>query len=222
MRKGRFELADGGTLFLDEIGEITPAFQAKLLRVLQEGEFERVGGTRTQKVDVRLVCATNKNLEEAVKRNEFRADLYYRISVVPIRAALATARAISNLRQRISMSLQCGARRRLSWTALLCSPPALSGHPRAGTARFRRRLGASECHHRQGLLLSQRRLSLSVLGAARWSVQARAHAPVAILPTLVPPRDRQPAPPLPLTTSERLTLTARDSSRRRKLHRRGA
>jgi Nif-specific regulatory protein len=84
MRKGRFELADGGTLFLDEIGEITPAFQAKLLRVLQEGEFERVGGSRTIKVDVRFVCATNKNLEEAVQKNEFRADLYYRISVVPI------------------------------------------------------------------------------------------------------------------------------------------
>jgi len=84
MRKGRFELADGGTLFLDEIGEITPAFQAKLLRVLQEGEFERVGGNRTLKVDVRFVCATNKNLEEAVQKGEFRADLYYRISVVPI------------------------------------------------------------------------------------------------------------------------------------------
>ena len=84
MRKGRFELADGGTLFLDEIGEITPAFQAKLLRVLQEGEFERVGGVRTIKVDVRIVCATNKNLEEAVQRGDFRADLYYRISVVPI------------------------------------------------------------------------------------------------------------------------------------------
>ncbi len=84
LRKGRFELADGGTLFLDEIGEITPAFQAKLLRVLQEGEFERVGGTRTLKVDVRLVCATNRNLEEAVQKGEFRADLYYRISVVPI------------------------------------------------------------------------------------------------------------------------------------------
>ncbi|HXY57812.1 MAG TPA: nif-specific transcriptional activator NifA [Methylocystis sp.] len=84
MRKGRFELADGGTLFLDEIGEITPAFQAKLLRVLQEGELERVGGSRTLKVDVRFVCATNKNLEEAVQRGEFRADLYYRISVVPI------------------------------------------------------------------------------------------------------------------------------------------
>ena len=84
MRKGRFELADGGTLFLDEIGEITPAFQSKLLRVLQEGEFERVGGNRTLKVDVRFVCATNKNLEAAVQKGEFRADLYYRISVVPI------------------------------------------------------------------------------------------------------------------------------------------
>lgn len=83
-RKGRFELAHGGTLFLDEIGEISPAFQAKLLRVLQEGEFERVGGMRTLKVDVRLVTATNKNLEEAVSRGDFRADLYYRINVVSI------------------------------------------------------------------------------------------------------------------------------------------
>jgi Nif-specific regulatory protein len=83
-RKGRFELADRGTLFLDEIGDISPAFQAKLLRVLQEGEFERVGGTRTLKVDVRLITATNRNLEEAVSNGTFRADLYYRISVVPI------------------------------------------------------------------------------------------------------------------------------------------
>lgn len=83
-RKGRFELADKGTLFLDEIGEISPAFQAKLLRVLQEGEFERVGGTRTLKIDVRFVFATNKNLEEAVARGEFRSDLYYRINVVSI------------------------------------------------------------------------------------------------------------------------------------------
>ena len=83
-RKGRFELADKGTIFLDEIGEISPAFQAKLLRVLQEQEFERVGGNHTIKVDVRVVTATNRNLEEAVARNEFRADLYYRISVVPM------------------------------------------------------------------------------------------------------------------------------------------
>ena len=83
-RKGRFELAHGGTLFLDEIGDISPAFQAKLLRVLQEREFERVGGQKTIKVDVRLVAATNRNLEEAVAKGEFRADLYYRINVVSI------------------------------------------------------------------------------------------------------------------------------------------
>ena len=84
LRKGRFELADTGTLFLDEIGEISAAFQAKLLRVLQLGEFERVGGSNTLKVDVRLVGATNRNLEAAVSRGEFRADLYYRLNVVPI------------------------------------------------------------------------------------------------------------------------------------------
>ncbi|MCA8881781.1 MAG: nif-specific transcriptional activator NifA [Rhodobacteraceae bacterium] len=83
-KKGRFELADGGTLFLDEIGEISLEFQAKLLRVLQEGEFERVGGSRTLKVDVRVVTATNKDLEAAVVAGTFRADLYFRICVVPI------------------------------------------------------------------------------------------------------------------------------------------
>ena len=83
-RKGRFELAHGGTLFLDEIGDISPAFQAKLLRVLQEREFERVGGNRSIRVDVRLITATNRNLEQAVTNGEFRADLYYRINVVSI------------------------------------------------------------------------------------------------------------------------------------------
>ncbi len=83
-RKGRFELADGGTLFLDEIGEVSPAFQSKLLRVLQEREFERVGGNRPIHVDVRIITATNRNLEEAVSNKEFRADLYYRINVVTL------------------------------------------------------------------------------------------------------------------------------------------
>jgi Nif-specific regulatory protein len=83
-RKGRFELANGGTLFLDEIGDISPAFQAKLLRVLQEREFERVGGSRSIKVDVRLITATNRDLEQAVANGDFRADLYYRINVVSI------------------------------------------------------------------------------------------------------------------------------------------
>lgn len=83
-RKGRFELAHGGTLFLDEIGDISPSFQAKLLRVLQEREFERVGGSQPIKVDVRLILATNRNLERMVSGGEFRADLYYRINVVSI------------------------------------------------------------------------------------------------------------------------------------------
>jgi formate hydrogenlyase transcriptional activator len=81
---GRFELADKGTLFLDEVGDIPPALQPKLLRVLQEQEFERLGSTRTHQVDVRLVAATNRNLPEMVKRNEFRSDLYYRLNVFPI------------------------------------------------------------------------------------------------------------------------------------------
>jgi formate hydrogenlyase transcriptional activator len=81
---GRFEWADKGTLFLDEVGDIPPALQPKLLRVLQEQEFERLGSTRTQKVDVRLVAATNQNLAEMVKHSEFRTDLYYRLNVFPI------------------------------------------------------------------------------------------------------------------------------------------
>jgi formate hydrogenlyase transcriptional activator len=81
---GRFELADQGTLFLDEVGDIPAALQPKLLRVLQEQEFERLGGTRTHQVDVRLVAATNRDLSDMVKRKEFREDLYYRLNVFPI------------------------------------------------------------------------------------------------------------------------------------------
>ena len=81
---GRFELADKGTLFLDEVGDIPPALQPKLLRVLQEQEFERLGSTRTHQVDVRLVAATNRNLAEMVKQDEFRSDLYYRLNVFPL------------------------------------------------------------------------------------------------------------------------------------------
>jgi formate hydrogenlyase transcriptional activator len=83
-RIGRFELADKGTLFLDEVGDIPAALQPKLLRVLQEQEFERLGGNRTHQVHVRLVAATNRNLTEMVKQGEFRSDLYYRLNVFPI------------------------------------------------------------------------------------------------------------------------------------------
>jgi transcriptional regulator with GAF, ATPase, and Fis domain len=83
-KKGRLELADGGTMFLDEVGELSPSLQVKLLRVLQEREFERVGGTRTIKVDIRLISATNRNLDEAIAAAQFRQDLYYRLNVVSL------------------------------------------------------------------------------------------------------------------------------------------
>lgn len=83
-REGRFELAHGGTILLDEVSEVSPTVQAKLLRVLQEREFERVGGNRTIKVDVRVIATTNRNLKQSVEKNEFRQDLFFRLNVVPI------------------------------------------------------------------------------------------------------------------------------------------
>jgi len=83
-KKGRLEMAEGGTVFLDEIGEMAPLLQAKLLRALQEREFERVGGTKTLKLNVRIITATNKDLEKAIQSGQFRQDLYYRLNVVSV------------------------------------------------------------------------------------------------------------------------------------------
>src|SRR6185436_4543212 len=83
-KKGRFEMADGGTVFLDEIGDLTPATQLMLLRFLQERRFERVGGEETLHVDVRVIAATNKNLQEGMERGSFRNDLFYRLNVIPL------------------------------------------------------------------------------------------------------------------------------------------
>ncbi|HYA30342.1 MAG TPA: sigma-54 dependent transcriptional regulator, partial [Acidobacteriota bacterium] len=93
LKKGIFEIADGGTLFLDEIGEISPSTQVKLLRVLQEGELQRVGGSETIKVDVRIIAATNQQLDRLVEKGGFRQDLYYRLNVFPL--------AVPPLRDRI-------------------------------------------------------------------------------------------------------------------------
>ena len=91
-RIGRFELANGGTIFLDEIGEMSPSLQVKLLRVLQDQRFERVGGTKTVHVDVRIIAATNKNLTAAINDGTFREDLYYRLNVIPIKVPSLTQR----------------------------------------------------------------------------------------------------------------------------------
>jgi transcriptional regulator with GAF, ATPase, and Fis domain len=83
-KKGRFELADGGSLFLDEIGDISLELQPKLLRAIQEQEFERLGGTRTMRVDVRLIAASHRDIPEMIRQGGFREDLFYRLSVFPI------------------------------------------------------------------------------------------------------------------------------------------
>ncbi len=126
VRKGRFEMADGGSLFLDEIGEISPSFQAKLLRVLQEGEMERIGGSRTLKLDVRVIAATHRDLEAAVDAGQFREDLYYRLNVMsilppPLRERMEDLpEIVDHLLQRIggaqgrSLSLTAAAQRRLA------------------------------------------------------------------------------------------------------------
>jgi two-component system NtrC family response regulator len=135
-RKGRFELAEGGTLFLDEVGEMSQALQVKLLRVLQEWEFERVGGSRTIKVDVRVLAASNRDLKQAVAEGRFREDLFYRLNVVHIH--------VPPLRERpgdiplLSAHFAVKYGRSLSKPALTIGPEAmeqLSRYPWPGNVR---------------------------------------------------------------------------------------
>jgi len=123
-KKGKLEMANGGTLFLDEIGELAPALQAKLLRVLQEREFERVGGTRALKTDIRLLAATNRTLSQAVEQGQFRRDLYYRLNVVSLTLPPLRDRVddIPQLAEHfiVKASRKCGVR-----------PKALSAEARA-------------------------------------------------------------------------------------------
>jgi transcriptional regulator with GAF, ATPase, and Fis domain len=123
-KKGRFELAHRGTIFLDEIGELPLEMQVKLLRVLQEQELERLGGTHTIKVDVRVVAATNRDLSEAVRRGAFGADLFYRLNIFPVR--------VPPLRERAS-DIPCSRRTSsaTSRSAWATRTAALAGHPRA-------------------------------------------------------------------------------------------
>jgi len=123
-RRGKFDLADGGTLFLDEIGDMSLSTQAKILRVLQEMRFERVGGHRTYEVDVRIIAATNKDLEKEIEKGTFREDLYFRLNVIPIELAPLRKRR-EDIQALIShfLALNCEEYRR---PALEMSPEALS------------------------------------------------------------------------------------------------
>ena len=106
---GKFEQADRGTIFLDEVGDMSPKTQAKVLRVLQEGEVERLGSARTIKVDVRVIAATNKDLEQEIEKGTFREDLYFRLSVIPIRVPPLRDRREDIPAARASTSPTCSA-----------------------------------------------------------------------------------------------------------------
>ncbi|MDB6115244.1 MAG: ntrC 2, partial [Lacunisphaera sp.] len=123
-RLGKFEVCDGGTIFLDEIGDMTPATQTKILRVLQEGEIQRVGGSETVKVNVRVIAATNKDLEALVKAKEFREDLYYRLNVVRLRLPPLRER-VEDVPQIVDFFLQSMAKSKKT-KARKVSPEALA------------------------------------------------------------------------------------------------
>ena len=152
-RLGRFELADGGTLLLDEVGEISSAMQAKLLRVLEEDEFERVGGQKTLKVDVRVIASTNRDLAQEVAAGRFREDLYYRLHVLPLHIAPLNERARRTSCPSPSASAQMYAAQNGIET-----PTALHGGVRAarrlGLARQRPRAG--ERHPARAVILAER------------------------------------------------------------------
>jgi Nif-specific regulatory protein len=129
MKKGKFEIADGGTLFLDEVGELAPALQAKLLRVLQQQEFERVGGTRCIHVDVRILAATNRDLEAAARGNSFRQDLYFRLNVISV-----TMPALRERREDIPLLAAHFAKKFCE--KMKRSPMAISEKARAALMRY--------------------------------------------------------------------------------------
>jgi transcriptional regulator with GAF, ATPase, and Fis domain len=209
-RKGRFELADGGTLFLDEIGDISPKCQVALLRVLQEREFERVGGVRTLKVDVRVICATNRDLESLIAQGRFRQDLYYRLKGVmlelpPLRERLEDLPLLaSHVLGRVAAE-RGEAPRQLSGEAL----ELLARHPWPGNVRELENVLASAAIFADGQLITPDCFShiaeLAALGDGAQAITAaptplpRFQAPVAVAAVAAPaaahPEDGDEEPP---------------------------
>jgi DNA-binding NtrC family response regulator len=172
-RQGRFEAADGGTIFLDEIGDMAPETQAKVLRVLQERSFERVGGTRPLQVDVRVLAATHRNLEEEVARQRFREDLYYRLKVVEIELPPLRERRedIPALAQRFleSVTGRLGLEKRQLSEAALAQ---LAKHGWPGNVRELRNVIEQAAVLASGALIDAEDLNLGVAGGARAAVDA--------------------------------------------------
>lgn len=174
MRKGRFEQASGGTLFLDEIGEISPMFQAKLLRVLQEGELERVGGNQTIRVNVRIVAATNRDLESEVEKGKFREDLYYRLNVMAIRVPPLRERAtdIPELAEFLLAKIAGVQNRELHLTDSAIR--LLAGHNWPGNVRE-----LENCLERAAIMSENGAIDRDVVSLTGIDESARLSAPVA-------------------------------------------
>jgi transcriptional regulator with PAS, ATPase and Fis domain len=185
-RVGRFELADGGTLFLDEVGDMSLPLQAKILRALQEHTFERVGDTKTRKVDVRVVAATNENLALAVQENRFREDLYYRLRVVPIeipplRERREDIEAITrHLLHRIGASR--GRALRLAPTAM----DALMSYTWPGNVRELENALEFATTVCEGQTIHLKHLPLEVRAAGVEGIEPPAHAPASTTPGIEP------------------------------------
>lgn len=195
---GRFELADGGTLFLDEVGDIPAALQPKLLRVLQEQEFERLGSGRTHKVDVRLVAATNRDLLEMVTRNEFRSDLYYRLNVFPISLPPLRQRR-EDIRALVEHFVEIFSRR--MGRHIRHIPPetmaAFSSYPWPGNIRELQNLVE------RAVILAQDGVLPNPLPKL---VVARGQAPPIETQTETMSKDPEPSPPITLRDSERALI----------------
>ena len=179
-RSGKFELCDGGTIFLDEIGDMSPATQTKVLRVIQEGEFQRVGGSKTIKTDVRLIAATNRNLEEMVKEKTFREDLYYRLNVVRIRLPSLRERK-EDIPELVEYCLQKLEKNRRSRVKKV-SPEAaavLSAYDWPGNVRELENVIYRSAVLAQGDAILLKDLPEEILAAARVRKPAEAKAPVA-------------------------------------------
>ncbi|HET9622437.1 MAG TPA: sigma-54 dependent transcriptional regulator, partial [Kofleriaceae bacterium] len=187
-KDGRFSLADGGTLFLDEIGEISPAIQVKLLRFLQEREFERVGGTQTLRVDVRVIAATNRNLPDEIAKGRFREDLYYRLNVVAIEMPSLRERR-SDIPDLVRFFIDRYARDNAK-TITECTPEALEllmSHGWPGNVRE-----------------LENAIERAIVLATGTTIEAK-HLPASIKPA-APPTGLPPIPGAPMAEIERYAI----------------